>query len=283
MNQEQENEHHLALRSLRWISILLVVAGTTGYWVPGMERFQPWVEGDPIPFSGLLDVKWSFRSGKVREALLPKARGKAGTSESAVVAERGDLAGSLEELEIPTLRVDEQASTPEKTVEQEERPAPAEDPASEEPVPVAPRVCAIQDAEWEGGTAWIEDPSGSALRHFYDQLDRLVEGESVQVRVAHYGDSTIAADDVTQTLRRNLQKRFGDSGHGYLLPARGDLPYGHRDVYRKSLSWKITTITSGIRKDGMFGYGGMIARGTRGPPFRSVRSKRGRLVLQRRP
>ena len=60
----------------------------------------------------------------MREALLPlQARGEAGTSESAVVAELGeDLAGSLE-VEIPTLQVDEQASAPEKTVEQEERPA----------------------------------------------------------------------------------------------------------------------------------------------------------------
>ena len=275
VNPELENEHHQALRGIRWIIVLLVLVGTVGYWVPGMERFQPWVEGDPVPFSGLLDVQWSFRSGKNAGGIAaPSGASVPGTvNEKTVEAELGaDLAGSIEELDIPARPA---APSPAKETDAGDMDEETDsvDSGRDEPEEVKPAVPVVKSpveaTEWEGGTAWIEDESGEALRHFYDQLGRLAQGESVQIRVAHYGDSTIAADDVTQTLRRNLQQRFGDAGHGYLLPARGDLPYGHRDVFRKeSEGWKITTITSGIRKDGMFGYGGMIARGTRGASFR---------------
>ncbi|HYE75454.1 MAG TPA: hypothetical protein VEF04_19080, partial [Blastocatellia bacterium] len=68
----------------------------------------------------------------------------------------------------------------------------------------------------------IEDPSGQALQHIFSALNK-VEREGGQVRISHYGDSPITGDMITSTVRRKLQQRFGDAGHGFVLLAK---PWG---------------------------------------------------------
>src|SRR5262245_14980939 len=68
----------------------------------------------------------------------------------------------------------------------------------------------------------IEDPSGHALDHFFDALGKAESGQAV-ARVSHYGDSPITNDGITSTIRRQLQRRFGDAGHGFILI---DKPWG---------------------------------------------------------
>jgi len=47
------------------------------------------------------------------------------------------------------------------------------------------------------------------LKYFFDALEK---SESDKIRIAHYGDSIIWGDIVTDNLRVLLQKRYG--GHG---------------------------------------------------------------------
>ncbi len=49
-------------------------------------------------------------------------------------------------------------------------------------------------------------------------------------RIAFYGASHTAADLWTGELRRRLQGRYGDAGHGFVLPARWNLGYRHQDI-----------------------------------------------------
>ncbi len=63
----------------------------------------------------------------------------------------------------------------------------------------------------------IEDPSGKALTPFFRAL-AAVERKAPQsvARITYFGDSIVASDFVTATLRRKLRKRFGDAGHGFV-------------------------------------------------------------------
>ncbi|HEY3139216.1 MAG TPA: GDSL-type esterase/lipase family protein [Blastocatellia bacterium] len=68
----------------------------------------------------------------------------------------------------------------------------------------------------------IEDPAGHALDNFFRSLAK-IETEGGQTRICHYGDSPITNDGITSTVRRKLQLRFGDAGHGFILI---DKPWG---------------------------------------------------------
>jgi lysophospholipase L1-like esterase len=75
----------------------------------------------------------------------------------------------------------------------------------------------------------IEDPSGKALDSFFAALLK-TEGEGKQTRISHYGDSPITNDGITSTVRRKLQQRFGDAGHGFVLTAKPWGWYEHQGV-----------------------------------------------------
>ena len=105
----------------------------------------------------------------------------------------------------------------------------------------------------------IEDPTGHALDWFFDHLARTDRKEPHAVtRILHYGDSTIASDYVSGTMRRNLQARFGDAGHGFILIANPWEWYFHNDVLHSSDGeWKASRLAGPITSDGMYGLGGV--------------------------
>lgn len=70
------------------------------------------------------------------------------------------------------------------------------------------------------------DPTGRALGPLHDALRR-VEAGSAQARILVYGASHVAADFFPHVLRERLQARFGDAGHGFLMPARPWRHYRH--------------------------------------------------------
>ena len=102
----------------------------------------------------------------------------------------------------------------------------------------APATAAIQPMPGE-----IEDPSGRALDGLFASLLK-TESRGTQTRICHYGDSPITNDGITSTVRRKLQLRFGDAGHGFILI---DKPWGwyeHAGVIREA--------TRGWQSDPMF-------------------------------
>ncbi len=102
----------------------------------------------------------------------------------------------------------------------------------------------------------IEDSTGRALDYFFASLLK-TESEGMQTRISHYGDSPITNDGITSTVRRKLQQRFGDAGHGFVLTAKPWAWYEHQGV---------ATVASGAwdsepmfisRGDHLFGLGGV--------------------------
>lgn len=69
----------------------------------------------------------------------------------------------------------------------------------------------------------LYDPSERALASFHAALRRAEAGED-QARILVYGASHVAADLFTDEVRQRLQARFGNAGHGFMMPA---LPWRH--------------------------------------------------------
>jgi lysophospholipase L1-like esterase len=108
----------------------------------------------------------------------------------------------------------------------------------------------------------LVDPSGTALERFYAKLARVEAREAASIaRITHFGDSLIASDFVSGTLRRSFQKRFGDAGHGFVLVANAWPSYFHLDVARYATAgWKVSRIVGPYAKDGFYGLGGVSFR-----------------------
>src|SRR5262249_18301614 len=107
------------------------------------------------------------------------------------------------------------------------------------------------------GSLAIEDSSNEALDAFYKRLGKTLKKDGV-TRILHYGDSVIASDYVSGTMRRRMQQRFGDAGHGFILTANAWEWYFHNDVVHKaSDGWSANKITGPWTKDHFYGLGGV--------------------------
>src|SRR5262245_61339696 len=104
----------------------------------------------------------------------------------------------------------------------------------------------------------IEDPSGRALDAFFGALDAVEKKQPKAIaRITYWGDSIVASDFVTATLRRKLQRRFGDAGHGFMLMANAWPGYFHNDVVRFGApGWQVSRVVGPFAKDGLYGLGG---------------------------
>jgi lysophospholipase L1-like esterase len=102
----------------------------------------------------------------------------------------------------------------------------------------------------------IEDPSGRALDGLFASLHKTETG-GTQTRICHYGDSPITNDGITSTVRRKLQIRFGDAGHGFILI---DKPWGwyeHSGIIREaSRGWQSDPMFIS-RGEHFYGLGGV--------------------------
>jgi lysophospholipase L1-like esterase len=109
------------------------------------------------------------------------------------------------------------------------------------------------------------DPSGRALDALFRKLERVERKEPGAIaRIVHFGDSLVASDFVSGTLRRVLQKRFGDAGHGFTLIANAWPSYFHWDVKRYATAgFKVSRIVGPYADDGFYGLGGVSFRAER--------------------
>ncbi|EYF06052.1 GDSL-type esterase/lipase family protein [Chondromyces apiculatus] len=108
----------------------------------------------------------------------------------------------------------------------------------------------------------IEDPGGHALDGFFGALSRVERKEAGSIaRITYFGDSIVASDFVTATLRRRLQRRFGDAGHGFMLMANAWPGYFHNDVVRFAApGWQVSRVVGPFAEDGLYGLGGVSFR-----------------------
>jgi lysophospholipase L1-like esterase len=217
---------------------MLVVCGLASYLVPGLDRVRPWVSGEGFPVARL------FTERDHEREQLPEFEGGEVLSGDALGSSPAQSTGGDV---IPTpSNLDDGALPPD-----------TEGPAAGTGLQIDP-------SEYAGAAQAIEFPE--ALANFYAALRKSAQGEAGAItRVAHYGDSAIAADEITTTLRRKLQKRFGDAGHGFMLIAHSSMHYLHRDVaHHESDGWEMISLVERKLKGGRYGYGGVLAKGSGG-------------------
>ena len=107
----------------------------------------------------------------------------------------------------------------------------------------------------------LEDPGGKGLRHVLERLSCLkAQGTPKLVRIAHYGDSIVATDEVSGGARRVMQARFGDGGHGFLIVKPPSRWYHREGVWtRRSKYWRVASMIHNWYKRRRYGLGGAIS------------------------
>lgn len=215
-----------ALKHLIVVTVTLASMVLLAYIIPAFHRFRPWMPGDDVPLASLFEP----------------------------ATEQYTFAGTGNADDEPV----------EETTDAVREIAPAAVVAPP-PEPEAPRI-QIAPEEYAGLEVHIEDPSGRGMAPFYRALEQTALDEDHAItRIAHYGDSSIATDHITHTVRRHLQQRFGDAGHGFILIAKGYLPYRHQDVkHTAGEAWMLREITRNHVSSGLYGLGGIQFRGRPG-------------------
>ena len=239
-----------ALLRVFFAIVALVVMAAVPYFVPGLEDYRAWIEGEPLPFSGMFSTKGagplvSEASGGVEVGT------EVGHKEAAVLAKFQDL-DRLEPVEEDPLPQAGDAPMD---------PATAQPGDAGAPVPPVYAAITVPPEDYKDVEVRIEDPNG-AMKHFHASLRATAERKSGAItRISHWGDSAIAADGITSATRTHLQRLFGDSGHGFILAASSSSWYSHKGVRYGSKGWKTMNIIHRASKDGYYGFGGVRAQG----------------------
>ena len=102
----------------------------------------------------------------------------------------------------------------------------------------------------------LENSQG--LKSFFEALDDMKNGRRLEaVRIAHYGDSHIAADILTAEIRHQFQRDFGDGGPGYIV-ARNPMSTPRKGVSSGATSgWSVDGIGKNGENDGFYGLAGI--------------------------
>ncbi len=101
---------------------------------------------------------------------------------------------------------------------------------------------------------------GQLLAPLYEKLARVSRGSNERVRIAVYGDSNMTPDFITGSMRRELQARFGDGGHGFVAAVRPWPWYLHVDVLHgvtKEGTWRVMATSTAPIKDRLYGFANM--------------------------
>lgn len=214
------------LRRLWTIAATCAALGALSYAVPHTERLRPWLPDEGLPVVRMYTDDESLLPGFAEASTQTGSRVGGAQVEAQLGAA---VARSLQAESVDTAK------------------------------PSGPST-RIEPSEYEGLTQHIEHPE--ALAGFFARLAVVARGQGAPVRIAHYGDSAVAADSITSTARRKLQRKFGDAGHGFILIARGAMHYLHKDIVtRASDGWEVDSIVHLRLRPGYYGYGGVRARG----------------------
>ncbi len=195
---------------------------------------QPWrADEDYVPFWNIIG----------RELL---GQGNEAEAEAEEAARMAELADKVE-------KIDEQGPVAEREVVTP--PPPADEPlrypeyAAHE---LDPDLAALEQA--------LDNPE--ALEPLFDALTRTDIGYAGAItRVGHWGDSVLGNDGITSAIRRRMQARFGDAGHGFHALKKYDSSYRHQNVRFSepgNVHWSSCFIRNRCLDDGRYGYGGVV-------------------------
>ena len=117
----------------------------------------------------------------------------------------------------------------------------------------------------------IEDRDGNSMKALHQALARAATGEG-QARLVFFGASHVASDLFTGYIREELQARYGDAGHGFVVPVHPWRTYRHRDIAIESdgKRWKTHRIRVGDTEVERVGIAGLAMESTRAGSFGAV-------------
>jgi len=117
----------------------------------------------------------------------------------------------------------------------------------------------------------IEDRDGKSMDALHRALARAAAGEG-QARLLFYGASHVASDLFTGHIRRELQTRYGDAGHGFLLPVHPWRTYRHRDINIESdgMRWETQRVRVGDAEVERVGLAGIAMMSQQAGSFGAV-------------
>ena len=95
------------------------------------------------------------------------------------------------------------------------------------------------------------------LYRFFQALEK-ADGKKAQARIFYFGDSMIEGDLITQTLRNNLQKRFGGEGVGWVPIASQTATFRRSVIHTFSDQIPTYSLFKGKHKTFSFGIGGEV-------------------------
>jgi lysophospholipase L1-like esterase len=129
-------------------------------------------------------------------------------------------------------------------------------PAKPAPVAKAPRK--TKPVQVEALPNSFVAPAIAGWDDFRARLAELEEGKRSKVRVVQLGDSEIAGDWVSRTLRRQFGNRYGEGGLGFSL-AMAPWPWYWREGYRHTEpnGFLVKSFVFGKSADGNYGPGGI--------------------------
>ncbi len=233
IDETAETRQALGLLSQAVVACAAVVLVT--YFVPALSDQRPWAPGDPAPFSTLFG----------------------GNNAMPEFAGAGYQAGPLDDAARERLGDDVGDAVAQNLTDDGDAPdAPTPPPAEGAPL-------RIDETAYEGLARPLEDEGHRGMAAFYRVLADVHRGrEGAMARVAHYGDSSIATDRITSTVRRRLQRRFGDGGHGFVLASKAWLPYRHLDLTHVTNHerWSVREVTRRSISSGRYGFAGNVVR-----------------------
>jgi len=95
------------------------------------------------------------------------------------------------------------------------------------------------------------------LKYFFEALDR---SSSEKVRIAHYGDSIIWGDVITENLRNDFQNKFGGHGIGFVSACTDDLSARKTIFHEFSDDWEWGSVFTKNREKFPIGIAGTVGK-----------------------
>jgi lysophospholipase L1-like esterase len=194
------------------------------YFVPGCEGLAPWQADEGyVPF-------WNLLGRGSEEAQIQR--------ENQQVSELETLAKDLPQAPAPEQKPSAALSAIEGAAATYPPYAPHPDDGAEVTVPIV---------------------GAEALDYYYGQLTLTeLKRPGAVTRASQWGDSVLGGDGLTDAIRKRMQARFGDSGHGFHVLNRYSVGYRHLGVrYEDRGGWDSCMVIFKCRPDARYGYGGV--------------------------
>ncbi len=215
--------------------IVVVLCVVATYVVPALSFARPWRPGEPVPFWNVIGRPF----------------------EGDAAADKKAREEEIDEVADEVIAADETEPPP---------PKPKAKPVVKAKAGDVVPVYVAQDGDDAKVVQSIELFAGDELDAFFAQLARTDAGlEGAITHVGHWGDSVIGMDGIPGAIRRRMQNRFGDGGHGFHLMAPPNTSYLHREVkFSHNGGWSNCFIIQNCRKDGFYGLGGATFKSSAG-------------------